>query len=199
MSKLTFWYEFASTYSYPAAMRIEQHAQAVGIDVVWRPFLLGPIFKKQGWSTSPFNIYPNKGAHMWRDLDRVCADLTLPFQRPKPFPQNGLLAARIATYGMSLGWGAAFSKAVYKAEFGEGKNISDTAVLSGLIASVGGDKDAVLQKAVCEENKQHLKDANENAIALGVFGSPSFTTEDGELFWGNDRLEQACAWAATKT
>ena len=60
--RLDFWFEFASTYSYPAAMRIAELAHARGVSVRWRPFLLGPIFKAHGWTTSPFNIYPAKGA-----------------------------------------------------------------------------------------------------------------------------------------
>ncbi len=70
---LAFWYEFASTYSYPAAARIEARAAAAGVALEWRPFLLGPIFARQGWADSPFNIYPAKGRYMWRDLQRICA------------------------------------------------------------------------------------------------------------------------------
>jgi len=93
---LDFWFDFASTYSYPSAMRIGVLAARSGVRVNFRPFLLGPIFKAQGWTTSPFNLYPGKGRHMWRDLERICADLGLPFRRPDPFPQNSLLAARVA-------------------------------------------------------------------------------------------------------
>ena len=80
MAALDFWYEFASTYSYPTTMRIEALAQAEGVSVRWRPFLLGPIFKAQGWDNSPFNLYPAKGAYMWRDLERLCGDLGVPFE-----------------------------------------------------------------------------------------------------------------------
>ena len=93
---LDFWFDFASTYSYPAAMRIRPLAREAGVTVRFGPFLLGPIFKAQGWDTSPFNLYPAKGRHMWRDLERLCADLSLPFRRPAPFPQNSLHAARVA-------------------------------------------------------------------------------------------------------
>jgi len=69
---IDFWFEFASTYSYPAAMRIASLAKTAGVAVRWRPFMLGPIFKAQGWETSPFNLYPAKGRNMWRDLERIC-------------------------------------------------------------------------------------------------------------------------------
>src|SRR5271156_5038834 len=87
-----FWFDFASTYSYLAAMRIRALAAAAEVTIAFRPFLLGPIFKTQGWDTSPFNLYPAKGRYMWRDLERQCADQRLPLQRPDPFPQNSLLA-----------------------------------------------------------------------------------------------------------
>jgi 2-hydroxychromene-2-carboxylate isomerase len=104
-----FWYEFASTYSYLAVMRIEQLAAEAGVELVWRPFLLGPVFKAQGWETSPFKLFPDKGRYMWRDLEREAARLGLPFYRPKSFPQNGLLAARIAILGTETGWTPLFT------------------------------------------------------------------------------------------
>ena len=78
MPTLDFWYEFASTYSYPAAMRIEAAANAAGVDIRWRPFLLGPIFKAYGWTDLPFNIFAAKGRYMWRDLTRICEDADIP-------------------------------------------------------------------------------------------------------------------------
>jgi 2-hydroxychromene-2-carboxylate isomerase len=68
---LDFWFEFASTYSYPAMMRITSLARDAGIALKFRPFLLGPVFKAQGWETSPFNLYASKGRNMWRDLERL--------------------------------------------------------------------------------------------------------------------------------
>lgn len=103
---IDFWYDLASTYSYLAAFDIEAKAAAAGVEVVWRPFLLGPIFKAQGWETSPFNLYQAKGRYMWRDLERRAARQGLPpIQRPSAFPQNGLLAARVATVGAKRTWG----------------------------------------------------------------------------------------------
>src|SRR5262245_28789214 len=112
---LDFWFDFASTYSYPACMRADALAERAGVTIRYRPFLLGPIFKAQGWDTSPFNIYETKGRYMWRDLERLCADLRVPFQRPDPFPQNSLLAARVATAGEGAAWHDAFCRAVFRA------------------------------------------------------------------------------------
>ena len=106
---IEFWFEFASTYSYPAAMRIAALAAAAEVTLRWRPFLLGPIFKAQGWDTSPFNIYPDKGRYMWRDLERVCGAFDLPFKRPKPFPQEPCRCPRCAV-GLDEGWGEEFAR-----------------------------------------------------------------------------------------
>ena len=192
---LDFWFEFASTYSYPAAMRIGAAAQARGIAVRWRPFLLGPLFKANGWTTSPFNIYPAKGRYMWRDLERICGALDLPFAEPPGFPQNTLLAARVALVALTQNWGEEFCRAVYRAEFGDGRNIGDPAVLVEVLRQLGQDADAVIGQAQSDEIKTRLRAQTEEAAARGIFGAPSFITEDGELFWGNDRLESALEWA----
>ncbi|PLX38356.1 MAG: disulfide bond formation protein DsbA [Hyphomicrobiales bacterium] len=199
MAQIEFWYEFASTYSYLTAMRIEAAAEEAGVEVVWRPFLLGPIFHAQGWDSSPFNIYPEKGRYMWRDMERQCTALDLPLTRPDPFPQNGLLAARIAQIGLADGWGVAFSKSVYASEFGAGRDISDAHVLGALIEglNLGLDAAETIERAGSAENKLALRTATEEAQERGIFGAPTFVTADGELFWGNDRLEIALHWATT--
>src|SRR4249920_2282133 len=113
---LDFFYEFASTYSYIAAMRIAGLAETAAVTLRWRPFLLGPIFKAQGWDTSPFNLYPAKGRYMVRDCERQCAALRLPFRLPEPFPASSLLASRVALVALDEGWGEDFTRAIYRAE-----------------------------------------------------------------------------------
>jgi 2-hydroxychromene-2-carboxylate isomerase len=195
MAEIDFWYEFASTYSYPTAMRIEQLAAHGGIAVRWRPFLLGPIFKAYGWSDSPFNIYKTKGRYMWRDLARVCEADGLPLVLPPVrFPQNGLKAARLALAGERQGWTPAFSRAVFAANYAEQKDISDDATLRGILEMLGVNADAAMAAANAPETKEALRTQNDEAVALGLFGAPFFIVGD-ELFWGNDRLEAAFAWA----
>jgi 2-hydroxychromene-2-carboxylate isomerase len=188
-----FWFEFASTYSYPAAARIEALAAAHGLIVEWKPFLLGPIFRAQGWNDSPFNLYPVKGRYMWRDLERLCAEYGLPFCRPSVFPRNGLLAARVACIGSDESWGAEFVRAVYRANFADDRDISDSQVIGNVLESLGQDPQQVLVRAQTADNKERLRRQTEEAIALGIFGAPA-TVVAGELFWGNDRLEQAMRW-----
>jgi 2-hydroxychromene-2-carboxylate isomerase len=202
---LDFWFEFASTYSYPAAMRIAPLAREAGVTVRFRPFLLGPVFQAQGWSTSPFNLYAAKGGNMWRDLERLCADFKLSFRRPEPFPQNSLLAARVALVGLGTAsgeqswdgrsWGEQFCRAVFLAEFCDGLQIDDVAVLSDILARLNVKPESVLDAARTDTYRARLRAQTEEAQRLGIFGAPSFVTTDGELFWGNDRLERALAWA----
>jgi 2-hydroxychromene-2-carboxylate isomerase len=196
MPALDFWFDFASTYSYPAAMRIAPLAATAGVTVRFRPFLLGPIFKAQGWDTSPFNLYPAKGRYMWRDLERLCTELGLPFRQPDTFPQPSLLAARVALVALAQRWGEDFCRLLFRAEFGEASRIDDVATIMRLLTPFGVAPDDVLAKAQSEAIKSRLRDETQAAQQLGIFGAPTFVTADGELFWGNDRLEQALAWAA---
>jgi len=191
---LSFWFEFASTYSYPAAMRIEALAAERGVKLAWRPFLLGPIFHEQGWDDSPFNIYPVKGRYMWRDLDRICAAHGIPMRHPSQFPRNGLLAARVACWFADAPWLPDFVRAVYRANFAEDLDISAPETVARCLAVSGRDPAALLAEAQAPEAKERLRANTTEAIALGIFGAPSFTI-GSELFWGHDRIEDALKWA----
>jgi 2-hydroxychromene-2-carboxylate isomerase len=203
MTTLEFWYEFASTYSYPAAWRIDRLAAAAGVKVVWRPLLLGPLFQKQqAMNDSPFNLVEVKGRYMWRDLERVCQAEMLPFRRPSVFPRRSLLALRLALVGARRGWIANYSRAVFAANFGQDRDIGDPAVLAGLVKAAGGDPVEDFHEADTEAIKAELRGNVAEAEAKGIFGAPSFYIPNarspaGELFWGNDRLEQAVAWATS--
>lgn len=196
MTRIEFWFDFASTYSYPAAMRIETLAAARGDTVAWRAFLLGPIFRVQGWNDSPFNLYPVKGRYMWRDLARVCEALRVPFRKPTVFPRNGLLAARVACWFAAAAWLPAFVRAVYAANFEHDLDISAPATIERCLRACGQDAEAVLQAAQAPAAKSRLRAQTEEAARLGLFGAPSFRV-GSELFWGNDRLEAALAWGAS--
>ena len=192
---IDFWYEFASTYSYPCAMRIEGEAKKRNIAVRWRPFLLGPIFGDQGMNDSPFNIYPAKGRYMWRDLERICESLGLAFKRPDPFPQNGLIGARVAT-ALEGEARAAFSRGLYDAEFAKGLPIAEPETIAAVLKAIGEDADLVLASANEDSVKTRLRMETDAAREAGIFGAPALVTSDGELFWGNDRLHEALDWAA---
>jgi len=191
---LDFWFEFASSYSYLSVMRIEPLARDAGVTIKWRPFLLGPVFLSLGWNDSPFNIYPPKGRYMWRDLARLAARYQLPLTMPSRFPRNGLLAARVAILGASEPWIGDFARAVMSANFAADQDIADPAVIHAILTRLGLPADALLADATSEPNKLALRRQTEQATELGLFGAPSFITPDGEMFWGNDRLEDALAW-----
>ena len=194
MQKIQFWYDLASPYSYLTAMRIELLASPYAVEVEWKPFLLGPIFAAQGWNTSPFNLYPAKGRYLIRDMERICADRDLPFKMPQPFPQNSLYAARLALIGEDEGWVAPFSRALFTLQFGEGASLTDKAVLAEALRKAGRALEAIMPRIEQPEIKEGLKARVTKAQALGIFGAPSFIIDTGDVFWGDDRLEQALLW-----
>src|ERR671934_242232 len=101
---MQFWFDFASTYSYVAALRLEDECAKAGVELEYRPFLLGPIFSELlGIKDSPFNVQPVRGRYMWRDLERLCEKHALPWRRPSNFPRNSVLAARVACSSANLG------------------------------------------------------------------------------------------------
>ena len=198
---LELWIEFASTYSHVAAHRIDAVAAARGVRVLWRPFLLGPIFRDQGLDDSPFNVYTLKGAYMWRDLERLCAKHQIPFRRPSIFPRNGLLAARVATVADAEPWQGELIRGVYRASFGDDQDISDPTCITRELERAGCDDPAAwIERAGTDAVKQRLRERTDEARRLGIFGAPSLVS-GRELFWGQDRIEEAldhCVSGATR-
>src|SRR5438067_149723 len=143
---MEFWFDFASTYSYVAAMRIEEECAGAGVALEWKPFLLGPIFTEQlGIKDSPFNSFPVRGQYMWRDLERLCAKYRLPWRRPGVFPRNSVLAARVGCCaGAAIG---PLTRAIFQANFAQDRDIADPDVLRSLVDGVGGDGTQALQLA----------------------------------------------------
>lgn len=194
---LEFWFEFGSTYSYVGAARIEEECRAAGVPLVWKPFLLGPLFTAQlGIKDSPFNVNPVRGRYMWRDLERLCAKHGLPWKRPSVFPRGTVLPLRVACAGEGQPWLGDFVRAVFRANFAEDRDISQPAVLAEVLRGLGVDAEQVLASAVMEENKAKLRVNTEAASALGIFGAPNCVV-GGELFFGQDRIADAIAWART--
>ena len=194
MPRIEMWCELASPYTYLAAMRIDELAAAAGVEVAWRPFSLGPIFAAVGWSTSPFEIYPAKGRYMWRDVEREAAALGLPMRRPSAFPRNTVAAARVALLGVERGWGPQFIRAALAANFADDRDLAVPGTIDELLTELGLDP-ALRGEAESPTYRPLLRAATERAAALGIFGAPMFVV-GSELFWGNDRLERALAYAS---
>lgn len=188
--KLQLWFEFASTYSHLAVNRIGPLARAAGVRIEWKVFLLGPIFAQQGWNDSPFNIYPTKGRYMWRDMERLAEKYMIPFRRPTQFPRSGLLAARIVCASPDAPWLADFIRAVYLANFAEDRDIANPETIGAILTSLGEDAREIIAQAQTPEAKEKLRAQTEEASMRGIFGAPTLIVGD-ELFWGNDRLEDA--------
>lgn len=174
-------------------MRIDGLSQAAGIEAEWRPFLLGPIFKRHGWDTSPFNIYESKGRYMWRDMRRRSARYGIAFNKPTEFPRNGVLASRIALAFESHSRRVQFSKLVFSANFTDDRDISEESVLASILESLGEEPGQLISTALSQENRAGLRLATDEAAGSGIFGAPSFLSGE-ELFWGDDRLEDALEW-----
>lgn len=192
--RLEFWFDFASTYSYVAAMRMETLCGTAGVELVWKPFLLGPIFVAQGLSDSPFNLNPRRGEYMWRDLERLCAKFGLPWRHPSQFPRASTLAARVACEVASEPWGGDYIRRIFTANFGEDREIGERSVVAEILTSLGHDPAEFLARAESPERRGVLRANTERAAAIGVFGAPNCYVGD-ELFWGEEALEDAVAWA----
>jgi 2-hydroxychromene-2-carboxylate isomerase len=200
MPKLEFWYDFASTYSYLSAMRVEELGREHGVEIVWRPFLLGPIFKAQGWDNSPFSLYPAKGRYMVRDIQRIAAERGLTFRlETHKFPQSSLNAARLGIVAAEEGWAPVFTRELYLLQFRDAENIAEPGTLGRALKAAGQEPEMLLKRIGEQRVKDALRAQSERAAQLGIFGAPTFVTEDGELFWGDDRLERALAWAVKQS
>ena len=192
---LEVWFEFASTYSYPAVMRASGLAAARGIELRWRPFLLGPIFKAQGWQDSPFNLYPAKGRYMWRDLERTCERFGIPYKKPTDFPRSGLLPARIASHCADEVWVTEFIQNVFRANFADDADTRSVQVITTCLQRLNLDAGVIIDAANSEAARVNLRAQTERASDLGIFGAPTFVAGK-ELFWGHDRMEEAMDWHA---
>ena len=186
---IAFWFDFASTYSYLAALRADDACRAVGLDLEHRPFLLGPLFSEQlGIKDSPFNVQPVRGRYMWREMERLCEKYGLPWRRPTVFPRSSVLAARVS---LAAGAPPELTRAIFKANFAEDRDIAAPEVLREL-AGV-----EAVERAQSPEIKARLRENTDEARRLGIFGAPNFVV-GSELFFGHDRMADAIAWTARR-
>jgi 2-hydroxychromene-2-carboxylate isomerase len=192
---IEFWFEFASNYSYLSIMRIEEAAQTRGVHIVWKPFLLGPIFRELGMETSPFLLQKEKGAYMWQDMARQCRKYGLRWTKPSKFPRLSVLPARVALLGAEQTWIAAFCRQVMELNFVHDEDINRADRLAPILTGLGVPADDILREAEADATKVRLREQTAQARARGVFGAPSFFVGT-EMFWGNDRLDDALVAAA---
>jgi 2-hydroxychromene-2-carboxylate isomerase len=195
--EIEFWFEFASNYSYLSVMRIEDLASRCDIRIVWKPFLLGPIFRDLGFETSPFVLQKEKGAYVWRDMARQCRKYGLSWTQPATFPRVGVLPARIALLGADRPWIGDFCRQVMELNFVLDKDINQTDRMTGILAELGLPASDILDQAQAEPTRKLLREQTDQARVRGIFGAPTFFVGT-EMFWGNDRLEDALEFAAER-
>jgi 2-hydroxychromene-2-carboxylate isomerase len=189
MPSMEVWITYASTYSYLTVSRIGALAQARGVTLDWRPFSLAAI---RDTLKLPFPFPPDspKTAYMWLDVERRARLLGLHYRRPDTYPVNAMPTARVALVGELDGWCQAFTERVFRLHWVEGRLIGTDDNLSTALGSLGLDADVVIAQARSQDITDRLEQRSVDAMARGIFGAPSFIV-NGELFWGDDRLEMA--------
>jgi 2-hydroxychromene-2-carboxylate isomerase len=195
--EIEFWFDFGSNYSYLSVMRIEDAARRLGVQLAWRPFLLGPIFQALGMQNSPFVLQKEKGAYVWRDMVRQCRKYGLRWKQPTTFPRLGVLPSRVALLGADQPWVGAFCRRVMELNFVLDKDINQPDQLTPILAELGLPVADILDQSGKETTKLRLREQTEQARARGTFGAPTFFVGT-EMFWGNDRMDDALLFAADR-
>jgi len=196
-STIEFWFEFGSNYSYLSVMRIENAAREKAVPIIWKPFLLGPIFRAMGMANSPFVLQKEKGAYVWRDMERQCRKYGLQWRQPSTFPRLGVVPSRVALIGADQPWIGAFCRRVMELNFVLDQDINQTDRLAPILKELGLSAGTILDQAQAEPMKQRLRDQTEQARCRGIFGAPTFFAGT-EMFWGNDRLDDALLFASER-
>ena len=180
-----FWYDFASPYAYLGSTQIEQVAARARGEVMWRPFLLGGLFRDIGTADVPIASYPEpKQRYSGMELERYARSYGVPFKFPSRFPVRSILPLRVAlASGSNI---ARLSHAIFRAFWADDRDIANPEELARVVAETGLDP-TLVERASDQAVKDELKRAGERALELGLCGVPSFIIE-GHVFWGQDRL-----------
>jgi 2-hydroxychromene-2-carboxylate isomerase len=191
---IDFWYSIGSTYTYLSVMRLDSVSSSTGIAFRWRPFNVRHIMVAQ--NNIPFKDKPVKAAYMWRDIQRRAHQYGLFPKIPAPYPLSGLvLANQIAVLGAVEGWAELYTRATYRRWFEDGEPAGEEPNISASLIEAGQNPERVLELAQSAAIVAALSEATDAAMTLGVFGSPTFVVA-GEVFWGDDRLDDAIGWAS---
>ena len=190
--QLDFFLFLGSTYTYLAVNRADALAAREGITLRWRPFSVRSIMIEQ--NNRPFVGKPVKLAYMWRDLERRALRHGIPFASIPSYPNDAdELANRVATLAAVEGWCPTFAKAAYRTWFMENKDPGTLDHLAVLLERLGKNPNEVVANANSQEIRDRYAEETEIARSLSIFGSPTFVC-GSELFWGDDRLEDAIDW-----
>ena len=193
MPPVTFYFDVGSPYAYLGAERVEGVLSGA---VRWQPVLLGGLFKLTGRSSWALGDYRRRQRGM-AEIERRARGYGLPpIMWPDPWPGDYLAAMRVVTYGFAVGRGREVAERAFRDTFARGRDLSIKAHVLATAVTAGldrGEADAAMRDP---DVKRALREATETAHALGVFGVPTVAVGD-ELFWGDDRLEDAAACAVS--
>jgi 2-hydroxychromene-2-carboxylate isomerase len=193
--QLDFFFSVASTYTYLTVNRADEVAAREGVKLHWRPFNVRAIMIEQ--NNRPFVGKPVKMRYMWRDLERRAMRHGIAFKSIPPYPVDpDLLANRVSSLAAHEGWCPEYVRATYRDWFLEGKIAGEERNVRSVLAALGKDPEGTIARANGDENRSRFDAETDMARSLGIFGSPTFAW-NGELFWGDDRLEEAIEWAKT--
>ena len=187
MKSVEFYFDLGSPYSYLAYYRLLQMAEQQEIQIVYKPILLGGVFKATG-NRSPIEI-PVKGAYSILDMQRWAEYYQIPMQMNPHFPMNTLTLMRILT-GVQLLHLEKFEqvlKLLFDAMFGTPQNLNELTVLAEVLKPSGFSVEDIMSMVQSDVVKQKLITETEQAIQRGIFGAPTFFVGD-EMYWGQDRL-----------
>ena len=189
---MDFFFSYGSTYTYLSVMRLEKLSEEAGVTVRWRPFHLRTITTEQ--NNRPFVGKPVKMKYMWRDLERRAGQHGIPFNGIPPYPVDSEgIAHRVGIVASMEGWCPEYSTALYRQWFLKHIAPGDPEQTRDLLHNIGKNAESVMSRANSDDIRGLLAAETDVARSLGIFGSPTFAA-DGEIFWGDDRLENALDW-----
>ncbi len=190
MRRVTFYFDLGSPYAYLSAERI---ADLLPEPVQWQPVLLGGLFKLGGRSSWALGDYRRRQAGM-AEIERRARGYGLPpIHWPNPWPSDYLTAMRVATFAFNVGHGREFTQRAFRDAFQRGRDLAVAEHVLDAAAGAGLDRYAVEEAAEDPQVKHALREATDAAFELGVIGVPTLAV-NGELFWGDDRLEEAAGY-----
>ncbi len=198
MQTIEYWLSLTSPYSYLATMRMFDQAWNAGLDVTWRPIFMPRLLKVLGRTTNPFLEHPNKLEYLFQDVAREAHEFGIEFHRPSVFPQNAQTVAKVAVVACKEGFGPQFCHAAMIANFRDQRDIAGEDIVQSVLETFCSPSEAgkLIKLSQSAELEATLQSDCEQAIERGVFGVPTFIVSD-QLFWGNDRLDRALAYAGS--
>ena len=193
MKDIDFYFSIGSTYTYLSVTRILDVEKKYQVKFNWKPFSVRMIMKEMNNIPFPKDKI-NKVNYMWRDIERRAERYKFFAKTPVPYPLSEFdLANQIAILGLKMGWGVDYVRLTYKKWFQEGKEPAVEPSLSEVCKELGLNRDEIIIESKTKEIKDEYFLNTDAARENKIFGSPSFMV-DNELFWGDDRMEDAIKW-----